>query len=76
MKNVNNVVSDYFVGKTLKSFGFGQNEEGCQTVTLNQKIIKAQIGVNDGDGVVWLTLENGEEAYAYDNEGIEVEKEV
>ena len=65
-------VKQEYVGRTLTGCEFGMNESGCQTVTVPQKVTGARVGTTKGDRdpCVWLTLENGEEAYFYDNENI------
>lgn len=67
-----------YVGRILTGSEFGMNEPGCQTVTVPQRVIDAQVGTTNGDRdpCIWLTLENGEKAYFYYNEEIHFEKNI
>lgn len=71
--NTNKTLEEKLVGKTLTNLEYGVNQSGCQTVTLPQKITGVRIGMDEcrEDAVIWLSLENGETAYAYTNENIE-----
>lgn len=68
---VNDLIKTY-IGKTLVGCEYEMNVPGCQTVTVPQKVIDAEMGVTEGDydPCIWLTLENGERAYFYCSEEI------
>ena len=79
MKKYSSNLDNYaktMIGKTLIGLEFGTNDgEGSRIVTLGQVITGAGVGLDESreDVGTWITLENGEEVFAYIGEDIYLE---
>lgn len=72
MKSLQDLATEYFVGKKLMSSKFDEN---LDPQYLGQKIISVDIELCESgeDPKMYLDLENGETYQAYANEALEVE---
>ncbi len=68
--NPDEIIKQAYIGKTINSFEFGQNEPGNRTATLPQKITDARIMFDGEDAGIEIELENGEIHFLYMNERI------
>ena len=81
--NVEKILSDRLVGKTLTGLEFNDYSDieyyeciGIEPAVLPSKIISVKVGKDgDGDFLLRIKLENGTQATAYDNEDIYLEED-
>lgn len=79
MKKIpNQILQEAYVGKVVKSYEYGMEDDDGRLTSIGRKIIHAFFGFDDyrEDAGLKLTFENGEDyitVFVYDTEEVELE---